>query len=67
MSDLMLFGILEMPYALAMSDELSRMQFHARAKQACDQIRALEDEVSDLRMCLDAASHEIDALVQALQ
>ena len=38
MSDVMLFGVLRMPYELAMSNELSRMQFHDRAQQAADRI-----------------------------
>ena len=44
MSDTMLFGVLRMPYKLAMSTELSRLQFHDRAQQACDTIERLTAE-----------------------
>jgi len=42
MSDTMLFGVLRMPYELAMSTELSRRQFHDRAQQACDALEAMQ-------------------------
>lgn len=42
MSDIMLLGVLRMPYELAMSDDLSSMQFHQRAQQAADRIAELE-------------------------
>ena len=38
MSDVMLFGVLRMPYELAMGDELSRRQFYGRAQQAADEL-----------------------------
>ena len=41
MSDVMLFGVLRMPYELAMSDELSRRQFYERAQEAADRLAAL--------------------------
>ncbi len=33
MSDVMLFGVLRMPYEMAMSSELSRRQFYVRAQE----------------------------------
>jgi len=49
MSDVMLFGVLRMPYEMAMVSELSRLQFHDRAQQACDAIEALQAEREALR------------------
>ncbi len=40
MSDLMLLGVLRMPYEMAMDNELSRRQFYDRAQQAADRIEA---------------------------
>ena len=42
MSDVMLFGVLNMPYDLAMADDLSRVQFYGRAREAAARIEALE-------------------------
>lgn len=38
MSDTMLFGVLRMPYEMAMEDELSRYQFWQRAQEAADRL-----------------------------
>lgn len=48
MSDIMLQGVLRMPYEMAMENEWSRRQFHDRAKQAADRIEELEGIVRDL-------------------
>ena len=40
MSDVMLFGVLRMPYEHAMSDERSRRQFYQRAQEAADRLAA---------------------------
>lgn len=42
MSDLMLFGVLRMPYEMAMQSELSRYQFYQRAQEAADRLEAVE-------------------------
>lgn len=42
MTDIMLQGVLRMPYEMAMENEWSRRQFHDRAKQAADRIEELE-------------------------
>lgn len=42
MSDIMLYGVLRMPYELAMSDEISRLQFYQRAQEAVDRLEACE-------------------------
>lgn len=57
MSDVMLFGVLRMPLELAMSSELSRLQFWQRAQEAADRIEKLEMEV-------DALKHDIDRYVE---
>ena len=52
MSDVMLFGVLRMPYEMAMGDELSRRQFWDRAQQAADEITRLRAENEKLRAAL---------------
>jgi hypothetical protein len=44
MSDLMLLGVLRMPYELAMSDELSRLQFWERAQEAANRIEQTKNQ-----------------------
>lgn len=41
MSDVMLLGVLNMPYEMAMQDEMSRIQFHSRAQEAASVIKRL--------------------------
>lgn len=41
MSDVMLFGVLNMPYDLAMADDLSRVQYYGRAREAVEEIKRL--------------------------
>lgn len=47
MSDTMLYGILRMPYELAMNDEVSRFQFYKNAQRAADRIEELESLLED--------------------
>lgn len=42
MSEVMLFGVLRMPYEMAMRDELSRLQYYGRGQEAADIIEALQ-------------------------
>lgn len=42
MSDVMFYGVLRMPYEMAMSDELSRRQFYDRVQEAADRLEAAE-------------------------
>ena len=44
MSDVMLFGVLRMPYEMAMSSELSRRQFYERAQEAANRLEGLDAE-----------------------
>ena len=53
MSEVMLFGVLHMPYELAMSNELTRRQFHDRAQEAADLIGRLQADLSDARKSTD--------------
>ena len=41
MSDVMLLGVLRMPYAMAMSSELSQRQFYERAQEAANRLEGL--------------------------
>ena len=42
MSDVMLFGVLRMPYDMAMDGEIARRQFYDRAQQAADKAELLQ-------------------------
>ena len=48
MSDVMLYGVLRMPYEMAMADEMSRFQFYQRAQQALDRLEVAEARVDKL-------------------
>jgi predicted DNA-binding protein YlxM (UPF0122 family) len=52
MSDVMLFGVLEMPYEMAMASELSRRQFYDRVRDAT---KALRDQEAEIGMLQDVA------------
>ena len=64
MSDTMLFGVLRMPYEMAMSTELSRFQFHDRAQQACDTIESLQAERDHHKAWVAHITAERDAAIQ---
>lgn len=49
MSDVMLYGVLRMPYDMAMRSAISRRQFYDRAQEAADRIEQLEAELARLR------------------
>jgi len=48
MTDKMLKSVLSMPLDIAMSDHISRLQFHARAQAALERITELEGIVKSL-------------------
>ena len=49
MSDIMLNAVIQMPYEMAMKDELSRRQFYERANQALDERNTKAAEIERLR------------------
>lgn len=49
MSDIMLRGVIQMPYEMAMQSELSRRQFYERANQALNELNAKAAEVERMR------------------
>lgn len=49
MSDVMLFGVLGMPYEMAMADDLTRFQFYQRVSDLVCKYKALELENSKLK------------------
>lgn len=51
-TDIMLNGVIQMPYEMAMKDELSRRQFYERANQALNERNAKEAEIERLREAL---------------
>lgn len=68
MSDLMLFGVLRMPYEMAMSGEISRIQFYDRAQQAADRIEKLEAELAECRRAAPSSSaDELPPLPQPMR
>lgn len=48
MSDVMFYGILRMPYEMAMNDELSRRQFYSRVQEAATRVEIAEANVEEL-------------------
>lgn len=64
MGDVILFGVLRMPYELAMSDELSRRQFHRRASEAADIIERQRDEIGQLRSDIGDREQRHDRQIQ---
>jgi hypothetical protein len=62
MSDIMLLGVLRMPFEMAMSDDLSRLQFHERARKAADRIEADAELIAQLQAENAALRAERDAI-----
>ena len=49
MSDVMLYGILSMPYEMAMSDELSRFQFYKTVQRLLEKDSQQQAEIEALK------------------
>jgi len=62
MSDVMLFGVLRMPYDMAMSNEISRIQYWQCGQQAADEIESLRAELAAERQKREEAERERDEL-----
>ena len=61
MGDVMLFGVLRMPYDMAMADEFTRYQYHQRGLQAADAIEALQAQLAEARdKALEDAARMVD-------
>lgn len=56
----MLIGVLSMPFEMAMSDDLSRFQFHNRAQQAVGRIQSDERRIEQLKDQLIALSGAVN-------
>ena len=52
MSDVMLYGILSMPYEMAMSDELSRFQFYKTVQRLLEKDSQQQAEIEALKLQL---------------
>ena len=48
MSDLMFYGVLRMPYKMAMENVMSRVQFYERAQTAADRVQAADMRIDVL-------------------
>jgi hypothetical protein len=67
MSDVMFYGVLRMPYELAMSDELSRKQFYSRAQEAADRAEVAEKRIAELEAALASCyCHTAEHLAEIL-
>jgi hypothetical protein len=44
MSDTMFFGVLKMPYEMAMRDEMSRLQFYQRVQELVVKVEAQPEQ-----------------------
>ena len=58
MSDVMFYGILRMPYEMAMEGDISRRQFYSTAQDAATRVENLEAEIERLR----TISNKLDGL-----
>lgn len=67
MSEVMTQGIIGMPYEMAMSDELSRRQFHGRAQGLLADYAALAAECERLRQDYKEAAADAMALKAELE
>lgn len=67
MSDVMLFGVLRMPYDMAMATETSRHQYWQRGKEAADRIEILERELAEERNSREVAADKAWAFAGALR
>lgn len=57
-----MFGIAQMPYEMAMSDELSRRQFYANTQRLAAALEAAQAERDAMREALKDADNELDWL-----
>lgn len=64
MSDVMLFGVLNMPYEMAMADELSRFQFYQRVQEAATMLRQQALELKENQRTIDGDAKLIQLLYQ---
>jgi hypothetical protein len=51
MSDTMLFGVLKMPYEMAMRDEISRIQFYQRVQELVARVEAQPEQEPEAPKC----------------
>lgn len=58
MSDLMFYGVLRMPYEMAMGDVMSSMQFYSKAQEAADRVERAEAENVELHAALADAGRK---------
>lgn len=54
MSDIMFFGVLGMPYEMAMDSELSRRQFYGRVQEAVQRVKDAERRAEEAEKERDA-------------
>ncbi len=68
MSDVMLLGVLRMPYDLFWSDKpLSRMQHNSRRLQAADELESRADEIQQLTAKCEALEKENKRIAKRCQ
>lgn len=70
MSDTMFYGVLRMPYIMAMSDEISRLQFYSRVQECADRCEAAEALVASQTKTFESLESEntvLRAQVEDLQ
>ena len=66
MSDVMLFGVLRMPYDMAMDGEIARRQFYGRAQEAADRIKELERKNAELELAHQRTKSSLNTASNAL-
>jgi hypothetical protein len=60
MSDVMLYGILNMPYEMAMNDELSRFQFYQTVQQLLEKDSQQQAEIEALKQSKFDANNKVN-------
>jgi hypothetical protein len=58
MSDVMFYGVLQMPFEMAMDTHLSRLQFHGRVQEALARLAAAEEDAERYRYLREGRAAE---------
>jgi hypothetical protein len=60
MGDVMLYGVLRMPFDMAMGGEIARRQFYSRAQEAARRLEAAEARLAEIDAALASRPAEVD-------
>jgi len=60
MGDVMLYGVLRMPFDMAMGGEIARRQFYSRAQEAACRLEVAEARLAEIDAALASRPAEVD-------